>query len=288
MALLIRAFSIFSQLANIADDHLVHVEAGARAAAAAGIACARQRQRACAPICRTRCLSPVITAHPTEVRRKSILDRETDIGALAEAARTAPTPTTGEVAEIEAQLKREIRTLWQTRMLRPIRIHVTDEIENAICGFLAHLPDPDSGRQTRAGAPVRPERRRPAVSEAGLLGRRRPRRQSVRLRPDAGICGPPPGRSWCSIIISTKSTRWAPNCRLSDEFISTSAALKALAAGPDHTSLHQMDEPYRRALATCYSRLAATRKALLGRAPDAAAALGGRSPTPRRKISPPI
>ena len=74
---------------------------------------------------------PVITAHPTEVRRKSILDRETEIGELLE-HRERASAQTAEQSETDAQLKRAIRILWQTRMLRDTRIQVSDEIDK-IC-----------------------------------------------------------------------------------------------------------------------------------------------------------
>ena len=54
---------------------------------------------------------------------------------------------------------------------------------------------------------------------------------------------------------------------LSDSLVSISRELAALGAAPENTSVQQMDEPYRRALVTCYARLAATRKALLGQGP---------------------
>lgn len=133
VALLIRAFSVFSQLANVADDHLVHIQAGPGPLQQSE-AHAHVNARSVRAYLSNALLAPIITAHPTEVRRKSILDRETDIGALL-TKRERANPHTGEIAEIEAQLKREIRTLWQTRMLRPIRIHVNDEIENAVSVF---------------------------------------------------------------------------------------------------------------------------------------------------------
>ncbi len=64
---------------------------------------------------------------------------------------------------------------------------------------------------------------------------------------------------------------------LSEEFVSVSASLKSLAASPEHTSRHQIDEPYRRALVTCYSRLAATRKIATGAWTGSHAALGCRA-----------
>jgi len=54
---------------------------------------------------------------------------------------------------------------------------------------------------------------------------------------------------------------------LSDSLITISDALRQLAASTDRISIHQEDEPYRRALVTCYARMAATRTALLGAGP---------------------
>ncbi len=54
---------------------------------------------------------------------------------------------------------------------------------------------------------------------------------------------------------------------LSDSLIKTSEALRKLAARDDQISVHQEDEPYRRALVTCYARMAAARTALLGTGP---------------------
>jgi phosphoenolpyruvate carboxylase len=264
VALLIRAFSVFSQLANIADDHLVHLEAGPGPLQQLE-SHAHVNARSVRAYLSNALLSPVITAHPTEVRRKSILDRETDIGALL-MRRESANPHTGEVAEIEAQLKREIRTLWQTRMLRPIRIHVTDEIENAIAVF------------ARTFLTQIPVVKRRLARLFGLNGELLPF-----LKPGSWVGGDRDGNPYVSeqtleYAIHRQSeialdhyleevNTLGTELSICDEYVSTSAALKALAASDDHTSLQQMDEPYRRALTTCYSRLAATRKALLGRAP---------------------
>ncbi|MBM3561137.1 MAG: phosphoenolpyruvate carboxylase, partial [Alphaproteobacteria bacterium] len=91
---IIRAFGYFSHLANIAEDqhHIRRTRAYAMASAAprAGtMAHALERARA-AGVSRDRLqgflagalCSPVLTAHPTEVRRKSSIDRELDIARL--------------------------------------------------------------------------------------------------------------------------------------------------------------------------------------------------------------
>ena len=93
---IIRAFSYFSHLANIAEDQ--HHIRRTRAHAIAGSAPrdGHDRLRAAkrsakprsdrAPISRpssrSALICPVLTAHPTEVRRKSTLDREREIAAL--------------------------------------------------------------------------------------------------------------------------------------------------------------------------------------------------------------
>ncbi len=145
MLLLIRAFSIFSQLANIADDHGLRRETRALGTGAAqrlehqtGLSAKRVRA-----FLKDASFVPVVTAHPTEVRRKSVLDREIELGELLQ-QRDQASAQTAERTEIDAQLKRAIRILWQTRMLRSTRIQVADEIENNLAvfarTFLPQLP----------------------------------------------------------------------------------------------------------------------------------------------------
>ncbi len=137
MLVLIRAFSIFSQLANIADDQAARREA--RDEGGRPLERLMETGRALDPdavraFLKGALLAPVITAHPTEVRRKSVLDREAAIAALLDAHEARGTRARGR-ERIEAAIKREIRILWQTRMLRPARLQVTDEIDNAVSIF---------------------------------------------------------------------------------------------------------------------------------------------------------
>uniref|UniRef100_UPI0013DA902F phosphoenolpyruvate carboxylase n=1 Tax=Streptococcus pneumoniae TaxID=1313 RepID=UPI0013DA902F len=74
-------------------------------------------------------VSPVLTAHPTEVRRKSTLDREMEIAALFdERERVVLTPE--ERAASDEKLQREVLTLWQTSLLRETKLTVLDEVLN--------------------------------------------------------------------------------------------------------------------------------------------------------------
>ena len=98
----VRAFSYFSHLANIAEDQHQHpLHAGAQAKAARGAVARapsstrsralrggrRRRAASCRRLFDTILVSPVLTAHPTEVRRKSVLDREMEVAQLARRAR---------------------------------------------------------------------------------------------------------------------------------------------------------------------------------------------------------
>ncbi|MEO7008516.1 MAG: phosphoenolpyruvate carboxylase, partial [Caldimonas sp.] len=123
----IRAFSYFSHLANIAEDrHHVrrrdhherqgHLQEGSLALAFRRLA---QRGIGAEQVAHTldaAWISPVLTAHPTEVQRKSILDAERAIAELL-AARSALV-TAHDIAENESALRARVTQLWQTRMLR--------------------------------------------------------------------------------------------------------------------------------------------------------------------------
>ena len=267
MQLLIRAFSIFSQLANTADDHILRRQLKAlgsgsvqRLELSAGLSTKKVRA-----FLNDALFVPVITAHPTEVRRKSILDRETEIGELLERRERASSQTAEQV-EIDTQLKREIRILWQTRMLRDTRIRVSDEIDNNLSvfssTFLNEVPAVKRhlSRLFQLGGDVIPYLRpgswvggdrdgNPNVSPETLDYAVRHQSQLVLdhyLREIHGL---------------------GAELSLSDSLVTTSEALKKLAASPAVKPAHQGDEPYRLALVACYARMAATRAALLGHGP---------------------
>ena len=86
---------------------------------------------------------PVLTAHPTEVQRKSILDLQNQIAELLN-KRDRENLTPVELRRNEELLRRSILTLWQTRILRTLKLSVQDEIDNGISfyesTFLKELP----------------------------------------------------------------------------------------------------------------------------------------------------
>ncbi len=165
----IRAFTYFSHLANLAEDrhHIrrraVHERAGRVQDGSLSLALSRIKTAGIAPKTIVQTLahshvSPVLTAHPTEVQRKSILDAERDIAnLLAERddikARSAvyvnaktglDALATRELNHNELQIRARVLQLWQTRLLRFTKLTVSDEIENALsyyeATFLNEIP----------------------------------------------------------------------------------------------------------------------------------------------------
>ena len=151
----IRAFSYFSHLANLAED--IHQTRRRRAHAFAGspsqpgsVAHAFERL-ADAQISADKIraffadglIAPVLTAHPTEVQRKSILDCEREIARLLKwRDRSVLTPE--EESAMRDALYRQVLGLWQTAMLRLSKLDVREEIDNGIAyyrlTFLAEIP----------------------------------------------------------------------------------------------------------------------------------------------------
>ncbi|HRH06498.1 MAG TPA: phosphoenolpyruvate carboxylase, partial [Burkholderiaceae bacterium] len=170
----IRAFTYFSHLANLAEDrhHIrrraIHERAGDTQEGSIEVALSRLRWAGITPKTISQTLakshvSPVLTAHPTEVQRKSILDAERSIanlltarddikaralttnnanGAAPAARKDAITPK--ELEANENRLRARVMQLWQTRLLRYSKLTVSDEVENALSyyesTFLREIP----------------------------------------------------------------------------------------------------------------------------------------------------
>jgi phosphoenolpyruvate carboxylase len=267
----IRAFSYFSHLANIAEDrhHLrrraVHERAGEHQEGSLAVAferLARADHRA-ADIAHTlgaAYISPVLTAHPTEVQRQSILDAERAVA--SHLAERDDLPTAQARQDNEALISARVTQLWQTRMLRTTRLTVPDEIENALsyyqATFLREIPR--LYRQIERALPghaVAPFLRmghwiggdrdgNPNVSAATL-------RQALRRQ--------------CEVALRfylTEVHQLGAELSMSGTLAPVTPAMQALAAGsPDHNP-HRADEPYRRALVGVYARLAASLHQLTG------------------------
>ena len=280
----IRAFTYFSHLANLAEDrhHIrrrtLRERAGDTQEGSVEVALARLHAGGIAPTVVAQTLAssyvaPVLTAHPTEVQRKSILDTERGIaqllavrGDIAERARLyeggrdALTPRA--LAANEAQLRARVAQLWQTRLLRYSKLTVQDEIDNALSyyetTFLRQIPRIYGAlEQALPGQPVASFLRmgqwiggdrdgNPNVS-AATLAQALQRQSAVALHhylEEVHLLG--------------------GELSVSARMVGVTGDMRLLAESSPDTSEHREDEPYRRALTGIYARLAATLKALSG------------------------
>jgi phosphoenolpyruvate carboxylase len=274
----VRAFSYFSHLANIAEDQhhnrrrRAHLLAGSTAQQGsiayalskldeAGVSGATVRN-----FFKDALISPVLTAHPTEVQRKSILDAEHQIARLL-AERDLPL-TPKERANNSTLLHAHVATLWQTRMLRYSKLTVADEIENALSyyriTFLRELPGlyDDIESEITAQFPQRQSHAEtaPFVQMGSWIGGDRDGNPNV----DASTMQHALARQSTTILDFYLEEVHALGAELSIStlLVSVSPELQTLAARSPDSSAHRTDEPYRRALIGIYARLAATARAL--------------------------
>src|ERR1700729_1937171 len=129
----VRSFMLFSMLANLAEDRQgAAAEKDSTLASALDFLEAQGVGRADAAALLDRALiTPVLTAHPTEVMRKSMLDHRNRIAALM-AQRDAGLHETVAGEVIEESIAAQIAFLWQTRALRHERLYVADEADTTL------------------------------------------------------------------------------------------------------------------------------------------------------------
>lgn len=267
---LVRAFSYFSHLLNIAEDEQQHRRRRAHAAAgsprrAGSFSYALDRAReagADAPALlkwfeRAR-VSPVLTAHPTEVQRQSILDCEREIARLLSQEATN---------ERDDALHAEILRLWLTAMLRGTRLAVPDEVANGLAyfrlTFLHELPrlyaELEHALKERFNLDTEP-RLPPFLAVGTWIGGDRDGNPFVtgpvlhgaltqQARLILGHYLDEVGQLYKELALSAR-IRPAP------------PALEALAAASGESSAYRRDEPYRRAISGIQARLAGAAEAL--------------------------
>ncbi|WP_345770456.1 phosphoenolpyruvate carboxylase [Blastococcus saxobsidens] len=219
---------------------------------------------------------PVVPAHPTEVRRKTVFQVQRQV---TELIRQRDRAGDGDVDDAwSAQLWRSVLTLWQTALLRLSRLRLTDEIDEALRYYELSLFDvvPAINAELRRAV----EERWPG---AGLL--RRPM-----LLPGSWIGGDRDGNPFVTAeALRRATTRQAETAlghhlaelaelrnelSMSDRLVTPTPELYALADASRDDSAFRADEPYRRALTGISARLAATAAQVLGSVP------GGGEPAP--------
>src|SRR5256885_191737 len=274
----VRAFSYFSHLVNIAED--VHQNRRRRAHALAGsapqigsllhalerVAQARISGDVLARWFDDALVSPVLTAHPTEVQRRSILDSEREIARLLQwRDRVVLTPDESE--GLDTGLYREVLGLWQTSMLRLSKLRVFDEIENGLAyyryTFLAEVPKLyaalERSLRERLGATAEPHLP-PFLRLGSWIGGDRDGNPNVVAETLQHAI-----RAQACVAFEhylDEVHRLGAELSLSTQLVTPTAELLALAHAGHDINPHRRDEPYRQALIGVYARIAATARSL--------------------------
>ncbi len=273
----VRAFSYFLQLANIAEDehHIrrrrAHDLAGSPPREGSLVHALDQLDESkvapetIADFFANAVVAPVLTAHPTEVQRQSLIRNHRDIAHLLD-QRERLQMTPDEEAENYLGLANAILTLWQSRMLRPVRLKVLDEVKNGISyfreTFFTELP-------------------RLYIQVTQQLHKRYPEKNWALppfFRVGSWIGGDRDGNPFVTADILRETLRLqsaatlnhyleevhelGAELPLSDLLVKVTPQLMVLAEHSTDHSPQRSDEPYRRALSGIYARLAATARSL--------------------------
>ncbi len=214
---------------------------------------------------------PVLTAHPTEVQRKSTLDLHREIA--RQLLHNDDTLTPWERTLAQQRLTGLIATLWQTRMLRQQKLTVLDEIDNAL-GYYEHtflraIPrlyqDLATLLEPRHTEPLRsrPVLLPPFLKTGSWIGGDRDGNPNV----DASTLEQALLRQAVHVFrhYLEEIKALGTELSMSHTLIDAGPELLELATESRDTSLHRIDEPYRRACIHLYARLAATAETIVGR-----------------------
>jgi phosphoenolpyruvate carboxylase len=277
----IRAFSHFALLANVAEDihrerrRAAHVAAGeppqnsSLAATYRKLDSAELDSATVADALTGALVSPVITAHPTETRRRTVFDTQHRITELMRLRLHGHTQTE-DGRDINLELRRHILTLWQTALIRLSRLKIQDEIETGLRYYQAALFEviPQVNAEVRTALQARwPDR--------GLLA-------SPMLRPGSWIGGDRDGNPNVTAEVVRLATGRASYTALEHYFAEITALEQELSMSARLVKItdelkgladkcHEparADEPYRRALRVIHGRLTATAAEILDSQPE--------------------
>jgi phosphoenolpyruvate carboxylase len=261
----VRGFMLFSMLANLVEDRQgVAAEAGADVASVvtrlAGHAIDAAAVKA---MLADALVMPVLTAHPTEVRRKSMIDHRNRIAELM-ALRDAGALETADGDAVEAAIARQVALLWQTRPLRRVRLYVADEVENALAWlrdvFVPTLPALYARWDRVLGG-----RAASFLRIGSWIGGDRDGNPNV----VADSLELALGRAAETVLLHYLDAVHALGAELSisTELAKVDEKIIDLADKSGDNAPSRADEPFRRAITGVYARLAATFEALIGKAP---------------------
>ena len=265
----VRSFMLFSMLANLAEDRRFAAteQQGTLASALQFLTAQGVQSEQVAQLLERSLIVPVLTAHPTEVMRKSMLDHRNRIAALMHQRDAGLTETSsGEL--IEEAIADQIALLWQTRALRHERLYVADEVDTALAYlrdvFLPTIPVIYARWERTLGLHPPSFLRLGSWIGGDRDGNPHVTADSLRLAL---------GRASQALLADylEQLNALGAELSLSSELATVSGGVDALARGSGDAHAARVDEPYRRALTGMYARLAATYQKLFARAPARAA-----------------
>jgi phosphoenolpyruvate carboxylase len=277
----IRAFTHFALLANVAEDihrerrRAIHLAAGepaqnsSLAATYAKLDSANLDSATVADALAGALVSPVITAHPTETRRRTVFDTQHRITELMR-LRLHGHSETDDGRDIEQELRRNILTLWQTALIRLSRLKIQDEIETGLRYYAAAFFEvvPQVNAEVRDALRARwPEAhllQEPILRMGSWIGGDRDGNPNV----DADVVRLATSEAAYAALAHyfTEITALEEELSMSARLVSVSGDLAALADQLDEPA--RADEPYRRALRVIHGRLTATATQILDRQPE--------------------
>ena len=277
----IRAFTHFALLANVAEDihrerrRAVHEAAGeppqdsSLAATYLKLDTANLDPDTVADALVGALVSPVITAHPTETRRRTVFDTQHRITELMR-MRMHGLTRTEEGRDIETELRRHILTLWQTALIRLSRLKIQDEIETGLRYYAAAFFEviPQVNAQVRAALQARwPDTdllAEPILRPGSWIGGDRDGNPNV----NADVVRLATGRAAFTAFAYYfgELTALEQELSMSVRLVHISDGLAALADACHEPA--REDEPYRRALRVIHARLTATAQQILDEQPE--------------------
>ena len=276
----VRAFSYFSQLSNIAEDQhhnrrrRAHLKAasppqeGSVQLALDRVVNAKIGADEIQAFFDKALISPVLTAHPTEVQRKSILDCQLIISSiLAERDRLDMTPD--ELEANEEALRRFVLILWNTRMLRTAKLTVQDEIKNGLAyysyTFLDEIPKIYANLEKQLEQNYGKNISIPSFLRIGSwIGGDRDGNPYVTS--DVMLNAAEQHSSLILEHFLSETHVLGTRLSLSSRLVEISEELAEFSARSPDEAVSREDEPYRRALIAIYSRLTSTARNLGHRA----------------------
>ena len=269
----VRGFMLFSMLANLAEDRQGAADKPGDDLAAAVARLAKEGidvQKAAALFDKAM-IVPVLTAHPTEVMRKSMIDHRNRIAELMRLRDLGRTETLdGDL--IEQAIVRQIALLWQTRALRRERIYVADEVDIALA-YLRDIFLPTLPTLYARWERVLAHRPRSFLRLGSWIGGDRDGNPNVK----AESLHLALGRSSQAVLTRYLEDLHSLGAELSisTELATTTVAVTELAEDSGDVNPARTDEPYRRAITGIYARVAATYRKIVGREPSRPASVPG-------------